>query len=112
MDVLGDFIKQRCTEDPNCAVEATALYEAYKLWADDSGERKLSHKRFGQQIRERGFETGKDDRSRRVTYLGIRINTGCERVRNDENVKPLENPTREHNDLKVSQGFADGDDDD
>lgn len=112
MDVLGDFIEQCCTEGPNYVVEATALYEAYKLWAEKSGERKLSQKLFGQKLRERGFEAAKDDRSRRATFLRIRINTECEGVRRGQNVNPLENSTREHNVSSVSQGFADGEDDD
>ncbi|MCH7817878.1 MAG: DNA primase, partial [Proteobacteria bacterium] len=53
MDVLGEFIAERCTIGPNVSVSATKLYEQYKEWAEASGERKLTQTNFGLRIAER-----------------------------------------------------------
>lgn len=55
MDVLGQFIDERCTVRDHAQVTAKALYAAYKRWADQSGEHAVNLNRFGQAIAERGF---------------------------------------------------------
>jgi len=57
MDVLGDFIAQRCTVADGCEVGTSELYEAYKAWAESAGERQIAQKRFSQQLAERGFQS-------------------------------------------------------
>lgn len=60
MDVLGAFLDARCTIHPLARVGATALYRAYKEWAEESGEFVMSQRRFGGQVTERGFGQVKD----------------------------------------------------
>jgi P4 family phage/plasmid primase-like protien len=56
MDVLGQFVKECCEEGPDKSEAAAALYKAYHLWCEDGGERVISKRKFGIQLRERGFE--------------------------------------------------------
>lgn len=45
---------------PKISGKATALYNAFRKWAEDSGEtRPMSQTSFGTSLRERGFEKEK-----------------------------------------------------
>ncbi len=59
MDVLGAFFDDRCVLSPDVRAQATALYNAYKDWADQSGERAETQTRFGRRLKERGFQRKK-----------------------------------------------------
>jgi putative DNA primase/helicase len=56
MDVLGAFLKECCKQSPEENEAAGELYKAYKLWCEDGGERAETQRRFGSQLRDRGFE--------------------------------------------------------
>ena len=112
MDVLGEFIDEHCIVEDGAQAEFKILYEKYKDWTEAAGERKLSQKQFGQQLQERGFESQKHSRTRRVTYLGIRINTQCEGVRSRITVTPTKTPHVESIVNTPSHGFAPAEDDD
>jgi len=55
MDILGDFLSERCIQSP--AVEATAkeLYDEYVQWCEENNVRPLGKVRFGIHLQERGF---------------------------------------------------------
>jgi putative DNA primase/helicase len=91
MDTLAVFIEEHCTIAANAYAEAKDLYDQYKSWADESGERKQTNKVFGLELKERGFETRKDPRTRRLVYLGIGLDKGSEAKRSSSNVTPIEN---------------------
>jgi hypothetical protein len=57
MDTLAGFFADRCVVHARAEAPATPLYNAYKEWADESGESKLTQTRFGRQLKERGFES-------------------------------------------------------
>jgi putative DNA primase/helicase len=55
MDVLGDFIADRCETRPDARATVAELYTAYQYWATHNGDRNpLSSKAFGQNLEERG----------------------------------------------------------
>jgi putative DNA primase/helicase len=54
-DVLAGFLAECCTIQPDLKVKAGVLYGAYKSWAERSGERPESQRRFGEAMSERGF---------------------------------------------------------
>jgi putative DNA primase/helicase len=68
-DQIGRFIDQSCTTVPNAQVSARALYSAYKEWAESSGERWETEKKFSDRMQERGFE--KERKESGNLYLGI-----------------------------------------
>jgi putative DNA primase/helicase len=56
MDVLGAFLKECCAQGPDEDEAAGDLYKAYRMWCEDGGERPETQRKFGSQLRERGFE--------------------------------------------------------
>jgi putative DNA primase/helicase len=42
MDVLGNFIKERCLQTPGVSVRARELFRAYQEWCDENNERACS----------------------------------------------------------------------
>lgn len=59
MDVIEAFIEERCVLGPNVRAKATPLYQAYKAWCEDAGERPEKQTSFGLRLGERGFERKK-----------------------------------------------------
>jgi len=59
MDVMADFIEERCVLGEQKTVNAGLLYLTFQEWADKNGEEVLTQKRFGTQLRERGFTADK-----------------------------------------------------
>lgn len=56
MDVVGAFIEERCVVLPTAKAKASALYSAYRNWAEEGGEHSVNQRRFGMAVGERGFE--------------------------------------------------------
>ena len=71
MDVLGDFLEDCCVQHANASVLATPLYTAYRIWAEDNGERISSKRSFGMRLSERGFQRKKSNGI--VVWLGIEL---------------------------------------
>jgi putative DNA primase/helicase len=72
MDVLGDFIAERCILDPGADATAAELYKSYTSWAEENGEKRpLTQRAFGMSLTERGFERGKGTGNK-----GIRLGIG------------------------------------
>jgi putative DNA primase/helicase len=69
-DQLGRFIGDCCVTTENSRVPASALYAAYKHWAEGCGEKDvMSVTAFGSKLPLRGF--AKDNTNRGVVYLRI-----------------------------------------
>jgi putative DNA primase/helicase len=58
MDTLGDFLSDCCVLRREARVASQLLYDEYKRWATEAGERVLSHKRFSQWMEHRGQQSG------------------------------------------------------
>ena len=71
MDVLGAFIKDCCEVKQEHSVGATDLYNAYKRWCENSGEKDVATlTAFGCSLEERGFTK---DKVGTVTRHGLRL---------------------------------------
>jgi putative DNA primase/helicase len=70
-DQVGRFIENCCTTGEYAEVRARNLYLAYKLWAEESGERAESEKRFSDRMEERGFVKDEDRTSRIYRGIGL-----------------------------------------
>lgn len=68
MDLLGEFIEDRCIQHQSAKAKASDLYAAYQRWCDDSGHQSVSSTRFGLTLGERGFRKVK---SGTVSWIGI-----------------------------------------
>jgi len=67
-DTLGEFISECCELGEGLTVRGSKLYEAYKSWTNESGEKPMNKNIFGQRMKRR-FETVPPKNF--VTYGGI-----------------------------------------
>lgn len=76
MDILADFIAERCLVAPAVSATAKELYSAYTAWAEAAGEKQpLSQRAFGMSLTERGFKRDRGTGGRIVWY-GIGLKKG------------------------------------
>src|SRR6476661_1786965 len=54
MDVIGQFLAERCTIEPKASVTAKVLWDEFYFWAADNGE-KADRKLFAARLAARGF---------------------------------------------------------
>jgi len=59
MDIVGGFLDECCLMGSEFEVAASALYGAYKKWAEEAGERSITQTGFGTALAERGFTSGR-----------------------------------------------------
>jgi putative DNA primase/helicase len=89
MDVLGDFLADRCFHGERLQVGKDELYKAYQMWSDDAGERTETKRKFGMLLKERGIEDGRNSERTKRIWKGIGLTTLARSVRNgheDEDV--------------------------
>ena len=72
MDVLGDFLTDRCQEDAGARSTAKELYDSYQAWTRASGEKTITKRNFGERLLERGFHQARGARGTRL-WRGIRL---------------------------------------
>jgi putative DNA primase/helicase len=61
-DVLGDFLQEHTSKDRRKSCSVKELYNTYKKYCEEGGEKALSKNRLGKILRERGFSTGRKER--------------------------------------------------
>jgi P4 family phage/plasmid primase-like protien len=71
MDVIGDFLADRCFRGERLKVAKDELYKAYQVWCEDAGERAETKRKFGMLLKDRGIEDGRNaERTQRI-WKGI-----------------------------------------
>lgn len=90
MDVLAAFLRDCCKVGPEFEVRATPLYEEYKRWSEENGERPRTQRKFGQALNERGFGTRMNNGTVR---LGLRLLDTWEEPDPTEPTEPSRRPT-------------------
>jgi putative DNA primase/helicase len=56
MDVLGNFLKECCVQNPNASVRARELFRAFQDWCGENNERACSERYLGLRLAELGLE--------------------------------------------------------
>jgi putative DNA primase/helicase len=56
MDVIGNFLKERCTQGEEGCIKARELFKCYQEWCDDHNEHAVSERFFGLRLKELGLE--------------------------------------------------------
>ena len=70
-DQLGRFFDECCVTGDDMTVPSRRIYQRYKAWADDIGERPTHEKGFGERMTERGFKKERTKTAR--FYRGIAL---------------------------------------
>ena len=56
MDVIGNFLKERCVQKGGVSIKARELFKCYQDWCVDHNEQAVSERFFGLRLKEMGFE--------------------------------------------------------
>jgi putative DNA primase/helicase len=75
MDLVGDFLEERCTAEPARSVSRAQLYQTYSAWCEAAGERPVGTRGFAERLRERGFQEGRSKAEGRL-WSGLGLNVG------------------------------------
>ena len=73
MDVLGDFLAERCIDESGTHVLAADLYGAYRLWSEQNGAEAISGVAFARRLTERGFTRVRVGKKQARGYGGLRL---------------------------------------
>ena len=57
MDILGDFVAQRCVQNPLASTPVADSYRDYEAWCAATAERPVTKRTFVSRMRERGVQT-------------------------------------------------------
>ena len=71
VDIINQFIEDKTISKSDASVLSLDLYNSYKQWCEENGERSCSNNMFGRKMTELGFQRDDDTKSRKKIYLGI-----------------------------------------
>jgi putative DNA primase/helicase len=60
MDVIGNFIRERCVQNPAGQVRARELFKTYQDWCGERNEHACNERFFGLRLKEMGFVQGRN----------------------------------------------------
>jgi putative DNA primase/helicase len=72
MDVIGNFLKECCTQKPEQTIRIRELFKAYQDWCDGNNEHAVSERFFGLRLKEMGYEQRRTAEARFWTGLALR----------------------------------------
>lgn len=79
-DTIRGFLEECCVRDAQSAVAMKELYEAYKRWAEQAGENRLSQTKLGLLLEEREISGRQTGKTRTIYRYGIRLRGADEAV--------------------------------
>ena len=74
MDILADFLNDRCQERPETQVSSKELYDAYTGWCQDNGQEPIGQRAFVSALREKGFKQHRIGGRGVRGWLGLELN--------------------------------------
>jgi len=73
MDVIGNFIKERCNVQAGITIRIRELYKAYSDWCDDNNEHAVSERFFTMRLKDMGYEQCRTAEARFWSGLGLTV---------------------------------------
>lgn len=71
MDSLGAFIVDCCVKHWSAKVSPTSLYNSYREWCEENGERAMNQRMFNKRLKERGFNQARTGQGRYWSGIGL-----------------------------------------
>jgi putative DNA primase/helicase len=68
---LRGFLREWCTCDPNASVNVKALYQTYRAWAEDAGQKIMARAWFGRALRDQIPTLTTSEVGQRRIYVGV-----------------------------------------
>ena len=72
MDIMGNFIRERCIQQAGLSIKARELFKCYEEWCEENNERTSSERFFGLRLKELGVEQKRYNDGRYWQGIGIR----------------------------------------
>ena len=63
MDIIADWIGERCDAGPHCSARKTDIYRDYSTWAESNGYKPLGQSRLTRRLNDRGYKLQQDKRT-------------------------------------------------
>jgi phage/plasmid-associated DNA primase len=73
MDVIGNFIRERCVRRPGVAIRAWELFQVYQDWCDENNEMATSERMFGIRLKELGMVQKRTSEARFWQDLAVQV---------------------------------------
>jgi len=73
MDVIGNFLKERCIQQKELSIRIRELYKAYTDWCDENNEHAVSERFLSMRLKEMGFEQTRTAEARYWVGIGLKI---------------------------------------
>jgi putative DNA primase/helicase len=73
MDVIGNFLKEKCIQQKDASIRIRELYKAYVEWCDEYHEHAVNERFFSLQIKELGFKQARTAEARYWVGLALRV---------------------------------------
>ena len=73
MDVIGNFLKEKCFIDLKYSIRIRELYKAYSDWCDDNKEHAVSERFFSMRLKDMGYEQRRTSEARFWSGLALRV---------------------------------------
>ena len=73
MDVIGNFLKERCVQGKEYSIRIRELYKAYAEWCDDNKEHAVSERFFTMRLKEMNFVQSRTSEARFWVGLSLRV---------------------------------------
>jgi putative DNA primase/helicase len=73
MDVIGNFLKERCVQRPGAAIRARELFQVYQDWCDENNEQATSERIFGLRLKELGMVQKRTSEARFWQDLAVQV---------------------------------------
>jgi len=71
MDVIGNFITEKCDQKKEMAILLKKLYKAYSDWCEENNEHAVSERFFTLRLKEMGFKQGRTSTERFWVGIGL-----------------------------------------
>ena len=73
MDVIGNFLKERCVQEKEVSIRIRELYKAYTDWCDENNEHAVSERFFTMRLKELGFQQSRTAEARWWSGVALRV---------------------------------------
>ena len=73
MDVIGNFLKERCVVKAGASIRIRELYKAYSDWCDDNYEHAVSERFFTMRLKDVGYQQGRTAEARFWSGLELMV---------------------------------------
>jgi putative DNA primase/helicase len=70
-DLLGQFIADRCSTEPDQKETTKNLFDAYQAWCGENSHKPLGVRTFGTKLSERGYRRDRTSQARGFSGIGL-----------------------------------------